>query len=123
MAIGVELLNAHASGYILESIPDLQRNVPASWIETRLSTESVSSVGNICEYDSGIVLTRKGNSFDFSSDEIIRKYKIFSIDGRLIRSKEVQSKSFSFQPTNDFSILVVYHGRNRVYSKVIVRPV
>lgn len=123
MAIGVELLNASASGYVLESIPDLQRDVPASWIETRLSTESVSSVGNISKSDSGIVLIRRGNKFDVSSDEIIRKYKLFSMDGKLIRSEEVRSNSFSFQPYDDFSILVLYHEGNKVYSRIIEKPV
>ena len=123
MAIGVELLNVHASGYILETIPDMQRNVPASWIETRLSTESVLSVGNVRKQDSAIVLTHKGNHVDVSSDELIRKYKLYSINGRLIGSREVHSKSFSFQPLNDISILVVYHSGNMVYSKVIVKPV
>jgi hypothetical protein len=123
MAIGVELLNVHASGYVLETIPDMQRNVPASWIETRLSAESVSSVGSIHRNDAGIVLTRKGNNVDVFSDELIRKYKLYSIDGRLIGSKEIHGKSFSFQPSNDISILVIYHSGNRVYSKVIVKPV
>lgn len=123
LAIGVELLNVHASGFILETVPDMQRNVPATWIEADLSTESVSAIRTVGLNNPPVVLSLRENGYEVSANEQIREFQLFSIDGKLLKNKEVNNHSFTFQTTNDFSVLVVYHGDNKRYSRIIVKPV
>ena len=120
MALALELWNINSDGYTIETIADVNKNAPYTWVETRLITESASKVKSTKESGSPISIMRNSSQVTFNAIKSISHIEQYSLSGTLLHSRNIQDNTFVMNRNNILSVMVFYFNDKTVYSHTLI---
>jgi hypothetical protein len=119
MSLSVELLNRSASNYVIESIPDADRNIPYSWVEFELIPDTTSVLWETQEKNL-ITINQVGDMLHIISDIKIKKIFLYGIDGQKKFSLKTLENNVRIPFSVNFAIVQIILADNSFISQKIL---